>query len=247
MSRIENQLTLLISAVKINRSEEEIRRIPLAVENEFLDKVKQGKYKEIQLKEFSKLDDGMGVLANKQTTQLVYLVVSFVAILSRVAIDSGAIPDDVFDLSDALLFLLSFTNKPEDIYEIYELSAIRFAKLVHDAKEHDPNYQIIQLQDYISSNIFRKISIQELADYVSLSPNYVCKLFKKELGISAHNYIQKGKVVVACNLLKHTLRPISDVASYMGFETQSNFTAVFHKWMHETPTEYRNKNYREVY
>ena len=82
---------------------------------------------------------------------------------------------------------------------------------------------------------------------MDLSTNYLCNLFSSSLGISIHQYIQREKVQVACNLLQHTDRSVSDIALYMGFQTQSNFAAIFKKWKGITPSEYRKMNYREVY
>jgi len=53
--------------------------------------------------------------------------------------------------------------------------------------------------------------------------------------------------IIPIILLEHTKRPISEISTYLGFQTQSNFGAIFKKWQNMTPTEYRNKNYREVY
>lgn len=247
MSHIEDELNLTLGAVKLYRSEEDFRRIPLSVEQEIIDKIKLGDYQNINLSTYDKIKDNIGMYTTSTKLSLTFLVVSAVTLFGRAAIDGGALPDDVFDLSDTFLHLLTKPHSNEELFELYQLVPVRFAHLVHLTKENTPNFQVAQMQGYISSNIFNKISITDLAEYSSLSESHICHLFKKEFGITVHNYIQKEKITVACNLLKHTQRSVSDISNYMGFQTPSNFTEVFRKWMKMTPTAYRHQNYREVY
>lgn len=243
----EKEINHLITVARLKHSETDMQRIPIEVENELKNKIRQGNYKEIHLKPFAKINDNLGVMANNPITHYTYLVVASIGAWSRVAIDGGALPDDAFDLSDALLYTLSFCTTLDEIHDIYQLAATMFAKLVYTQKKNKPSYQVIQIQNYISRNIFKKITLEEVADYVDLSSNYLCNLFSREMGLSLHNYIQREKIDVACNLLQHTKRPVSDIASYMGFQTQSNFTSVFRKWKGITPTEFREQYYREVF
>lgn len=247
MAITEDDIKLLVNISKLKRFETGMQRIPISVENELNEKIANGLYEEIHLSPFSKIEPNVGSMAGNIHTHYTYLVVASIASWSRIAIQNGVSPDDSFDLSDALLYALSYAKDLDEIHMIYQLSATMYAKLVHAHKAVEPSYKILQIQNYISQNIFKKISIAELAEYTELSQNYLCNLFSKEMGISLHNYIQREKITVSCNLLKNTQRPISDVATYMGFQTQSNFTVVFRKWMHMTPREYREKNYREVY
>ncbi len=80
-----------------------------------------------------------------------------------------------------------------------------------------------------------------------MTATYLCHLFSREVGISIHNYIQREKITVACNLLEHTTQSISEISTYLGFQSQSNFSAIFRKWKLMTPSQYRKRMYREVY
>ncbi|MCD8068467.1 MAG: AraC family transcriptional regulator, partial [Lachnospiraceae bacterium] len=220
---------------------------PMTAENSLMELIREGKYDEIHLSPFSRMDMNLGTMALDPLTQHTYLTVSAISLFSRTAIGAGVRADDAFDLSDALLFFLSYYKTSDEVYEIYQLSAVMFAKQVHQTKEKKPSYQTERVLNYIARNIYRKITIQDVADYVGLAPNYLCRLFSKEMGISLYQYIQREKITISCNLLRYTDRSISDIATYMGFQTQSNFTAVFRKWQNMTPTQYREENYRETY
>jgi AraC-type DNA-binding domain-containing proteins len=247
MTKLEESINALTAGIKLNRYEEDLQRIPLEAENDLIKKVKQGQYRDIHIQDPENNKDNIGIVAKDMDTQEKYLLVSFIAVISRAAIDGGASADDVLDLADALLFYISFEHKTTELEGIYEIIAVKFAKLVYSAHKKTLSYPVAQAQKYISSNIFKKISIEDIAEYVSLTPNYLSRIFKVELGISIHNYIQKEKVTVACNFLKYTPRPISCISNYMGFQSQSNFSVIFKKWTNMTPSEYREQNYSEVY
>lgn len=243
----EESIQSLITASRLIYSETDFQRIPMEAEVVTKELVRNGKYTEIHFHPFSKLKDNLGIMAVDPLTQYTYIAVGSITVWSRIAVEQGVIPDDAFDLSDALLYTLSLCKTIDDVHAVYELSAVMFAKQVHQVLAQKPSRQITEIQNYISRNIFKKITLREIADYMDLTPNYLSSLFSQELHISIHNYIQREKVHVSCNLLSHTKRSVSDISSYMGFQTQSNFSAVFRKWENMTPTEYREKNYREVY
>lgn len=243
----EEAIQSLITASRLIHSETDFQRIPMQAENMAQELIRTGQYDRIHFHPFSQMQDNLGIMARDARTQYTYIVVASVTVWSRIAIEQGVVPDDAFDLSDALLYSLSLCQTLEEIHDIYELSAVMFAKQVHQILARRPSRQIAEVQNYISRNIFKKITLKEIADYMNLTPNYLSSLFSQELHISIHNYIQREKIHVSCNLLSHTKQSVSDISAYMGFQTQSNFSAVFRKWESMTPTEYREKNYREVY
>lgn len=244
---VESNILTVMAANKLKNSETDLRRIPLEVEDAILAKIKEGRYDQIHLAKISKLVDDMGRMAQDSLQHCKFTVVSAISIFTRAAIEGGALPDDVFDLSDALIYSLSYCTNMDDISDIYALSAIMLAKQVHAAKTKSYSVKVERIISYISQNIFRKITLKDLSEYVGLSPNYMCNLFSREMGISIHNYIQKEKIAVSCNLLKFSDRNISDIAAYMGFQSQSNYAAVFKKWIHLTPDQYRKANHTEVF
>ena len=247
MSSLEEKINVTLSIEKLRNSELELHRIPLMGENEIKRKIREGKYDEINISSFDKIAPNLGFFSLPLQTQCLYLAITGIAIYSREAISAGANPDDTFDLSDAMLYSLSELEKPEDIYEIYRIAPVMFAKLVAKLDVNTHSYQLNRILAYISNHIFKKITLKEVAEHTNLSPNYISALFVKEMNISFHDYIQKEKIYLSCNLLKFSDRPISVISSYMGFQTQSHFGVIFKKWMHMTPAEYRKQYFSDVY
>ena len=243
----EEDIRYLIAIQKLRNSENDMRRVPMEEEARLNRQILQGDYQSIRLRPFPLIDSQMGPMAQNPLTHYSYMVVGFITTWSRAVLEKGVTANDSFDLSDALLYSLSLCTNLDEVYEVFQLSAIMFAQIVHEAKQKRPSCQVIQIQNYIIANIYRQITIQDIADYIQLSPNYLCSLFSREMQISLHSYIQREKINISCNLLRHTKRPISDIATYMGFQSQSHFAAVFRKWMGMTPTEYREEQYHDVF
>lgn len=240
---IRNTMTIM----RMRNSELDFQRIPFDAENRLLNLISQGEFDKIHISPFDKFEGNLGLMAASAQTQYTYLTVSFIAVAARTAIQAGALADDVFDLSDVLLYTLSRLESIDDIHALYQLSATMLAKLVCEQSQKAPSLQVKQVQNYIGRNIFRKITLKDVAEYMEMSPNYICSLFSTQMGVSLHQYIQREKINAACSFLAHTNRSISDIALYMGFQTQSHFTVLFRKWQGMTPGEYRRRNYREVY
>lgn len=247
MAFTENEINYLLNIGRLRNSETDLQRIPLSSENELIDKIRQGKFNEIHLAPFSRLDPNIGTMAINPLTQHTYLAVAAITLFSRAVIDVGVRPDDAFDLSDTLLFCLSYCKTSEEIHEIYQLAATMFAKLVYQMDKEKPSYQMERILNYIARNIFKKITVADVAEYAGLAPNYLSHMFSRKMGIGLHQYIQREKISIACNLLRNTDRSVSDIAAYMGFQTQSNFASIFRKWQGMSPTQYREKHARDVY
>lgn len=242
----DDQIERLLSKYKFDNSERKLTRLPIVRETALLSLVRQGKYREIQVKTFEEYEPNLGSAAQNRQKHYEYYTVAGITLFCRSAIEGGMKPDDAYDLSDVLLQELERAKSIAEIQEIFQLSGIAFAKAVFYSKRQSSSYVIEQCKLYISNNIYTKIMIEDIGAYVGLNAKYVSRLFSQREGITIHEYIQREKVNEACKLLKYSARPISEIALCMGFQSQSNFGVVFRKWMHMTPMEYRNQNYRQT-
>lgn len=101
--------------------------------------------------------------------------------------------------------------------------------------------KIKEILNYVNENLTSEISITILASKFYINPNYMCSLFKKEVGETLIEYISKRRIDYACKLLLETELPISDISEKCGFNDYFYFTKVFKKFNHTTPSIYRNK------
>ncbi|TDL31088.1 response regulator [Jeotgalibacillus sp. S-D1] len=92
--------------------------------------------------------------------------------------------------------------------------------------------------DYIDQHYQENITRNSLAKIVYLSPDYIARFFKKEMGISLVNFIKK-RVEIAKELLAHTELPIHIISDKVGYGNYSYFTKIFKKETNYTPVEFR--------
>jgi len=98
---------------------------------------------------------------------------------------------------------------------------------------------------YILSGKARELgppTVAYFAEKNHLSPNYFGDLVKKELGLSAQEFIQMKIIEIAKQRMSDPDRTIGEVASELGFKYQQHFTRLFKKNVGYTPQEYRMLN-----
>ena len=102
------------------------------------------------------------------------------------------------------------------------------------------------LQSYIEKNLEKHLTLSELAEACSVSPGFLCRLFKQANNQSVFTYINECRIQRAKQLLIETDRPIKDICTACGFETESYFYRTFKKIIHISPAGYR-KVHRQPY
>ena len=100
---------------------------------------------------------------------------------------------------------------------------------------------IMQAQDYIENNIQEKITIDELADLVSLGRRSFERRFKVATNNSVLEYINRVKIESAKRSFETSRKNINEVMYDVGYTDTKAFRTVFKKITGLTPIEYRNK------
>lgn len=97
------------------------------------------------------------------------------------------------------------------------------------ATVYDISDRIERIDRFISCNLVRKFSLEEIARYVGMNRTYFCLFFKKHYGVSLTDHVNALRIDMACTLLRQDEISISDVARMCGFPTVTYFNRVFKK------------------
>jgi AraC-like DNA-binding protein len=93
---------------------------------------------------------------------------------------------------------------------------------------------------YIDECFSEGISLTQLADHVSLSPYYLLRAFRAEVGMPPHAYLESVRIRHAQQLIEAG-KPLAEVAAEAGFSSQSHLTHRFKLIIGVTPGRYAQK------
>lgn len=154
------------------------------------------------------------------------------------AADAASIPPGDF-LPEQKLFQRSLNSylTIDDVKGWISRAAGAFQTDAHP--QRDTKGQMEQIVQYIQTHIEQDIRRTEIAEEFYLNPDYLSRLFKKEMGIQLKDFIVEEKMKVAQNLLRTTALPVSMVAAKVGYSNFSHFSQVYKKAMGKPPVEDR--------
>jgi AraC-like DNA-binding protein len=96
---------------------------------------------------------------------------------------------------------------------------------------------IQQVRKYIDDHFAENVTLQMLAQQVSLSPYYLLRAFHAEVGMPPYAYLESVRIRFTQRLIKAGL-PLAEVAAEAGFSNQSHMTRQFKKIIGVTPGQY---------
>lgn len=232
---IQQQVTAYIQELK---SSTEIPPYPFETEQALLRAVRQTNKSEAQrlLNElFGYIFFSVGSDFSQAKTRIYELLV----LISRSAIDAGADPARILQLSHQYLNdLPSLTDVDALCFWLTQVMGTLMDSVFEylDARHANVIHQSIQ---YLGTHYGEHITLEDMAQKVYLSPSYFSRIFKKETGITFSAYLNRVRIEHSKELLRHPNIRLTDIALMVGFEDQSYFTKVFKKLTGTTPLHYR--------
>lgn len=103
------------------------------------------------------------------------------------------------------------------------------------------NIHIKKAMYYIHDHISESVSLKNVCDAISITPSYLCQIFKKEVGTSFCDYVMSHRLKVAKELLKCTDYSIEEIAERTGFKTNAYFSTCYKKLYGISPSKERLK------
>lgn len=210
---------------------------PIEKERELLDFIESGEKAGAQLV----LNEILGAVFFNNVCQdaIMIRVTELVVLLSRAAIRGGADVQQIFGINYSCLNKIhAFRTVDEIAYWLSEIMD-RFTNQVfnHTSTKHT---EIIALaKDYVKRNYMNRITMEEVAAHIYLSPAYFSRVFKEEVGENFNFYLNQVRVDLAKKMLIIGRSSLSDISRSVGYDGQSYFTKVFKKMTGVSPNKYR--------
>jgi YesN/AraC family two-component response regulator len=159
--------------------------------------------------------------------------------ISRAALDGGTDQSTISDINVTFISeFFKYTTIEEvcwsltDILKTFTKETFEFSKVKH--------VDIIsKAVAYVKANYMRKLTLNEVAEYVFLSPSYFSKIFKHETDCYFKDYVNYIRVEKSKLLLLTEKISLVEIADNAGFYDQSYFNKVFKKITGVTPKKFR--------
>ena len=99
------------------------------------------------------------------------------------------------------------------------------------------------IKEYVKNNIYRNITVGEIAQNLKYNPDYIGKLFKNHVGISLKSYISDRRMRLAKDYLLTTELLIKEIAEKLDFGDENLFVKFFIYHERISPALFRKKYY----
>ena len=134
-------------------------------------------------------------------------------------------------------YFLEITSLLHDLAQSEDqklLSTITF-----DDDELDKNDRMNKINAYIHNNFSGKMTLEEAAKEVNMTPNAFNRFIKKRTNKTFVTYLHDVRIGYATRWLIEKDATISEVAFMCGFNNLSNFNRIFKEHVKRTPKEFK--------
>lgn len=125
--------------------------------------------------------------------------------------------------------------------KVLELGSAQLLSEMQTHKSPATSRAIELVKTYIQEHYAEKINLQEIADTVDMSRNYVANLFKKETGTTIWNYLIAVRMQKAKELLLNSSLKSYEIALKVGYESSIHFSKLFKEQYGLNPMEYKKR------
>lgn len=139
--------------------------------------------------------------------------------------------------SPDLLLLHSLIYKA--LYLLQRIHQIEEARTEGTLTEKKQVDHIQALKLYILQNYNSPVTLNEIAAHLYLTPQYLSKFIKKNMGINFYDYLNSVRLENAVYEILNTENTITNIVFGNGFPNISAFNKVFKEKYHTTPQKYR--------
>lgn len=205
--------------------------------------IREGNHDKLMLS-FQEIYAGrLATLSKDELRSIKNLGIVVLAISTRSAIEGGVHSEQAFLLSDSYILKVDEAKTQNEVYNIVRGAEIYFTKLVSEIKEIKvENPLVFRTKNLILKKMHEKIVAEEMARELNTTPAYLSTIFKKETGMTIHEFVVEEKLKMAENLLLYSIYTIDEIANFLAFSSQSHFGNVFKRKYQITPNRFRLKH-----
>ena len=97
------------------------------------------------------------------------------------------------------------------------------------------------VKSFVDKHYMEDCTVEEMAEGLGVSPNYLRRKFKEETGITILEQVTNTRLSAAAEMLLQADRKVKDVSLAVGYPNVSYFTQIFQKKFGVRPNEYKRR------
>jgi transcriptional regulator GlxA family with amidase domain len=101
------------------------------------------------------------------------------------------------------------------------------------------HHRIQKAVSFVNDNYRTDISRDAACGLACMSPAHFSRTFRKVVGMSYQEYVNRKRIEKAKELLRTSPQSIAEIAAYVGFADNTGFGRIFKKVTGHTPSAYR--------
>ncbi len=109
---------------------------------------------------------------------------------------------------------------------------------IFDAAGESMDYYVEKTFEFIKNHYQEKLSINEVAESLEVSPSYLSRKLKAKLNITFVDLLNRYRIKQAISLLNQGTMKIYEVSDQLGFSDYKYFCNVFKKYANVSPSEF---------
>lgn len=144
-------------------------------------------------------------------------------------------------VKDILEIQKSYCAAVSALTQVTDEQPVLFYQIKATTKLDHRAQTVAQIQDYISNNLEKSLSLNDVAALFNFSPNYLSQLFSRNGEAGFVEFVTATRIKSAKELMATTNLKIYEISDRVGFESPSYFSRVFKRLEGVSPREYMQK------
>ncbi len=227
-----------ISEYVLSSKKEKQKPYPLEIETALLQQIRKGnKQKSHEL--LNELLGHIFFLTSGNLTELKGRITQLLVLMGRAAVEVGTAPQWILEETNrGIVEIDGFNDWDRLCYWLSKRLTSLFTTIFTPENLRHKG-AVSRCVNFIDTNYYDKISLDQLAGMVSLTPNHLSRIFHQDIGKTLVGYISEVRIEKSKALLIYGDLTLAEIALAVGFSDQSYYTKVFKRLVGVTPSEYR--------
>ncbi len=195
------------------------------------------------LRIYQHMDTGTGLFSRQEQVHWRTIAIIDIVLIARAAIAGGISPLLSYQVSGYYIGKCNETADKDEVLYYRDCTIKDLCSHMNRMKSRNTGSgYTARCKDYIQKHYREKISLEDVAAPLGISPGYLSRVFREETGMIIQDYVNHVRVESAANLLIYSEMSLPAIGAYVGFPTQSYFGKYFKKFKGTTPGEFRKQH-----